>query len=127
MAAFEPFEPAVKSGTAGFTQSIALGAGAATSQTIQIGSSVANSNNACLVTCILSQGITAYLRMSVEASGTIAATSTDTPIPGNNTTPYVRLFAAPSMSGPYNIAVIVTATPTTAGQIWFTPGQGGTV
>lgn len=127
MAAFTPFEPAVKSGAAGLTQSIALGAGSATSQTIQIPTSVGNGNNALMVTCILSAGTTAYMRISVEASGSIAATATDTPIPGNNTTPFVRLYASPNPAGSYNIAVIVTATPTTAGTIWFTPGEGGTV
>jgi hypothetical protein len=125
MAAFEPFEPAVQSGAAGSTQSIALGAGSATSQTIKISSSISNSNNSVLVTCILSAGTTAYVRLSAEASTAITATATDTPFPGNSTSAYVRLFASPNMTGAYNIAVIVTATPTTAGTIWFTPGQGG--
>ena len=126
MASFQPFEPAVKSGTAGFTQNIALGAGSGSSQTIQIPASISNGNTCVLVTLALSQGTNAYMRMSVEASTAITATGTDTPLVGNSGS-YVRLFASPNPAGAYNIAVIVSVTPTTAGTVWFTPGQGGDV
>ena len=129
MAAFTPFEPAIEKGQAGLTQSITIGAGSATSQTIQIPASVGNSNNALLVSSNLSNGTTpaAYIRLSVEASTAIVATATDTPLLSTLTCDYVRLFASPNPTGAYNIAVVVTVTPSIAGTIWFTPGQGGVV
>lgn len=131
MASQQPFLPAVKSGAAGLTQSIALAGGAATSQTIQIPASTSNGNNAVLVSAFNnnaanSSEIIAYVRLSVEASTSITATATDTPviIPPQSGT--VRLFASPNMVGAYNIAVIVTVTPSVAGSfISFSPGQGG--
>jgi hypothetical protein len=125
MASFQPFLPAVKTGTAGLTQSITIGAGAGTSQTIQINSGTAE-NPSILVTFDGPTVGTAYIRMSVEASTSIVATATDTPFPfGPN--PTVRLFANPSPTGIVNIAVVVTVTPATAGTMWFTPGEGGIV
>jgi hypothetical protein len=126
MAAFTPFEPAVEKGNAGLTQVVSIGAGAATSQTINIASSVGNSNNSLLATFAnATAGTVAYVRISTESSTSIAATSTDTPMVSSGAGfPEVRLFASPNPTGSYNIAVIVTATPATAGSIWFTPGQG---
>jgi hypothetical protein len=122
---FGPFEPDVKAGTAGFTQVVAVGAGAATSQTIQM----AEPNSAAvLVTAVgATAGTVAYVRISTEASTSITATATDTPFVFNGAAPTVRLFAAPGPGKTYNIAVIVTVTPATAGSIYFTPGQGGCV
>lgn len=125
MANFGPFYPDVKSGVAGKTQSIAVGSGSATSQTIQINEP--NSNSVLVSAVGATAGTIAYMRISVEASGSITATATDTPVIFNGSVPIVRLYAAPSQGTIYNIAVVVTATPTAAGTIWFTPGQGGDV
>jgi hypothetical protein len=72
--------------------------------------------------------LTAYVRMTTEASTAITATITDAPIPcPTGASTYVKLFASPNPAGAYNIAVVVSASPALAGsQIWFTPGQGGT-
>jgi hypothetical protein len=124
MAAFSPFEPAIKSGVAGFTQNIVP---SGSNQTINIPASVSNGNTCVLVTAYGISAAPAYIRMSVEASGSITASATDTPIVGIGGGNYVRLFASPNPVGAYNIAVICTVTPTAASGIYFTPGQGGDV
>lgn len=66
-----------------------------------------------------------YMRMSVEASTVITASAGDTPITLFPQQAAIRIYANPSPAGTTNIAVIVSATASTAGSIWFTPGQGG--
>lgn len=131
MAVNTAFFPAGGKGVAGQTQTIALGAGSGTSQTVQVGSSISQGNNALMVTGWNANAaggtqIQAYVRITVEVSGSIAATLTDFPfiMPPQTTT--IRLFASPNPAGTYNIAVIVTVTPSIAGSaMWFTPGSGG--
>lgn len=125
MAAFEPFEPQIRSGVAGQTVSLAIGAGSGTSTVVQIVNSISAFNPSLLITFGggVTAGTVAYVRLSVEASTAITATVTDTPI----LAPSVRLFANPNPQGTLNIAVIVSTTPTAAGTIWFTAGQGGAI
>ncbi len=124
----QPFEPAVQSGAVGDSQTIALGAGSATSQNIVIPASVGNGNTSLLVTMLNNNAtgnLVAYMRLSVESSTVNVATATDTALVASPQTPSVSLFASPNPAGRYTISVIVTATPTTAGQIWFSPGTAG--
>lgn len=132
MAALVPFQTAVQSGAAGNTQSVPLGAGAATAQLIKVAASVANTNGDMLVTVANNNSspgatLTAYVRMTLETSTVIIAecSTGDFPICVPQGGTGVRLFAAPSSVGAYNVAIIVSVTPSTAGQAWFTPGQGG--
>lgn len=130
MVAFTPFEAEIKASVSGYTQQIALGAGSATSQVLTFNNQTATSvmiqvmNNNAAGGAVL----TPYIRMSVESSTGIASANgigdipMATPAQGSN----VYLFASPSGgTGPFNIAVIVSATPATAGTLWATPGQGG--
>lgn len=125
MASFQPFLP-----DRGGTQVISP---TTTSQTIQITSKGAttvlvttwNNNPA---TGAAQEETIAYVRMTIEASTSITATVADTPLvsPAQGST--VRLFASPNPGGVYNIAVVLTVSPSTAGSfIWFTPGEGGDV
>jgi hypothetical protein len=129
MSSFQPFEPAVKSGVAGFSQQISLGAGAATSQTIQFTNTPGAENPSLLVTLVNPSAapLNAYIRLSVESSTVIAATVADCAIAASGAGATVRLFASPNPTGTFNVAVIVSATPSTAGFISFCPGQGGLV
>lgn len=129
MAAFLPFEPAVESGQAGLTQVIVLASNAVISNTIKIPTSVGSGNSALLVTMVnasVNAAMTAYVRMTTEASTAITATITDTPMFAPSGGSEVRLFASPNQAGAYNIAVIISISPALAGSaIYFTPGQGG--
>jgi hypothetical protein len=125
MAAFEPFLPAVKAGATGFSQVIVL---SSTSQTIQVPASVSNGETALLITGVnnnTAASVSAYVRISVEASTSIVATATDTPIFITTSNPTVRLFASPNMTGTYNVAAVCTVAPSTSASIFITPGQGG--
>lgn len=128
MAAYTPFEPSVKSGTAGFTQVVVVpSAGANTVINVNIPTATAVLVQAFNANAAATSPIAAYIRYSVESSTSITATATDTPIviPPQGTT--VQLFASPAGGVlPYNIAVTVTVSPTVAGSyIAFTPGTGG--
>lgn len=121
MASFQPFEPAIKSGVLGQTQNISVNN---SSQNIVI-DSTGTENTTLLVTVDGPQGSVTYMRMSVEASTAITATTTDTPMPGAQN-PTIRLFANPSPSGKTSIAVITTVLVSiSAINFWITPGQGG--
>lgn len=117
MAAFEPFEPAVKTGSAGLTTVLV-----ASTTTPPSGS--LNSTglmNPCVLVTNFGSNIS-YVRLSVESS-TVAGTTvsiTDTPMLGNT----VRLFANPAPSGSTGIAVFATAG---GNSVFFTLGQGGDV
>lgn len=128
MAAFVPFMPAVQSATTGKTVSVTVSTTVSTFLTQVISSN--SENPSLLVTAVNPNGVpmTAYLRMSIEASTVIAPTNSDTPIsiPANNAT--VRLFANPAPIGTANIAVFITvASSTSGGVFYFTPGQGGSL
>jgi hypothetical protein len=123
MAAFTPFLP-----DRGATQSIVP---STTSQSVQVTSKGANTvlvttwnNNPA--TGAAQEEIISYVRMTTEASTSITATSADTPIVTGAQGTTVRLFASPNPGGIYNIAVVLTVSPSTTGSfIWFTPGEGG--
>jgi len=112
MAAFEPFEPAVKSGTTGFTIALTAGAGGTSNSTTL--SSTGLMNPSLMVTN--PNAFTVFVRMSAEATPT--ATSADTPMLASS----VRLFANPSPGGVSGFAIIASIT---TAPIYFTPGEGG--
>lgn len=119
MAAELPFLPAVKSGAAGQTVSIAVGSSSASTSIDSTGLM----NPSLLVTLDGAVAGTAFIRLSVEGVS-IVATTTDTPLPyGPN--PTIRLFANPAPSGKANIAVIGASTPNVTTTVWITPGEGG--
>jgi hypothetical protein len=119
MAAFTPFQPAAKSGSAGQTVSFSA---TSTSQNAII-DSTGSFNPSILVTVDAPQTAVPFVRLSAEASTVITATNTDVPMPGGPNA-CVRLFANPSPAGKAAVAVICTITGS-AVNIWFTPGQGG--
>jgi len=68
--------------------------------------------------------VVAYVRLTIEGTS-IVATNTDVPMVANASQAAVHLYANPNPTGKTNVAVIVTVTPSTAGQLYFTPGQSG--
>ena len=121
MASEQPFEPAVKSGATGLTVSVVV---SATTQFLTQVNSTGGFNPTILVTLDGATNGTAFIRMSVESSTAITASTTDTPFPyGNN--PTIRLFANPNPTGITNIAIVTASAANPATTIWFTPGQGG--
>src|SRR5215475_14443248 len=114
MAAFEPFEPAVKSGSAGST--ILIQATAGGTGGIAVLDSTGGMNPTLMVTWQSAIGGPQYLRMSSESSTAIAVSSTDTPL-GNPTGVAgafdVRLFANPNPAGKTTFAVLVSITNST--------------
>lgn len=130
MASEQPFEPDVKSGSAGFTQVIVVGS-AGTGKNIQFNEPTAT---AVLITGVNTNAVgsttgVVYMRMSVESSTGIASanSSTDTPLVLIPQVPTVRLFASPNPGGVFNLSVICSVSSTVAGawKVWATPGQGG--
>jgi hypothetical protein len=128
MAATAAFQPTVKVGTSiNVALAIAVGAGSATSGNTQLNCTGQFAPVLKFTAVGATAGTIAYVRMSVEVSTTITANNSflDMPIVFQGTTPTVVLFSNPSPAGISNIAVIVSATPATAGTIFVTPGQGG--
>jgi hypothetical protein len=116
MAALEPFEPAVKTGAAGFTVVTVV---VTTTPAISGSINSAGAMNPSILVTNFGANIS-YVRLSVEtstAAGTTVST-TDTPMLGNT----VRLFANPSPSGVAAVAVFATVGGNT---VFFTPGEGG--
>lgn len=128
MASFQPFEPAIKSATAGQTVSVTVSTTVSTFLT-QVVSSTAE--NPCILLSVFNPNgfpVVGYVRISTESSTIIAPTITDTPVPVPANGGYVRLFANPAPLGTTNIAVLLSVAPSTSGPIfYFTPGQGGDV
>lgn len=107
----QPFEPNVKSGSAGLTVAISVQSSS--------NPSVLNSTGG-FAPCVLVTNVgpvTAWVRMSNEAVP--VATTTDTPILANT----VRLFSNPNPTGSTGLAVIATVSG--SGVVYFSPGQGG--
>lgn len=125
MAAFFPFQPTAKGGAAGPTIIASIGAGSATSAAFTL-DSTGQMNPSIQVTHMNPSAapVVAYVRLTVEGTS-IVATNTDVPIVADASIATVRLFANPNPTGKTNIAVVVTVTPSSAGQLYFTPGQGG--
>ena len=116
MAAFSPFEPNVKSATAGF--SVAVSPAAANTGGANIIDSTTNFAPGILATNTSSNIV--FVRLAIESSTLAASTVsiTDTPLLPSG----VRLFGNPSPAGKIAVAVICSVTTPV---VIFTPGQGG--